>query len=285
MRKDQSSLTAGGVALVRAAESKKPAGERICYDPYAHYFVPAWINLFFGATIPEWISSEVYAFLVARDRYIDDVLQKALENNLEQLVILGAGYDTRAYRFDLQSQVKTFEVDYPATQQDKQAKLSEIFRKVPEHVTFVPIDFNKQSLKECLMESGYDPQRKTLFIWQGVTLYLTADAVDSTLDFVVKHSAVGSMIVFDYVYHAILDGTQKHAEVTHMHRYLQSMGEGITFGIPKGSVKTFLKDRGFNQVEDINAAGLKQIYFTGKNATQKVADAYGIATGVKIASP
>lgn len=283
MRKNQTSLTAQGIAIARAVESEKPAGERICYDPYARKFVPAWMYLAFGFFIKtgyaEMRGPGVNAFLVARDRYIDDVLQNALDANLQQLVILGAGYDSRPYRFDLRGRVKTLEVDHPATQQDKLAKLKVIFGRLPEHVTYVPVDFIAQTLEAGLLGAGYDPNLKTLFIWQGVCMYLTPDAVNTTLDFVVRHSLPGSAIVFDYVYRAVLE-EQAQGEIRGMRRYRFMTGEGLTFGIPEGAVEAFLKDRGFRQVQDVNAEGLKQAYFTGPNAGRRVTGGYGIATGI-----
>ncbi len=283
MRKSQSSLTAAGIAIARAAESERPADERICYDPFAKLFVPAWMYRAFGFFIKtgyaEWRGPGVNGFLVARDRYIDDVLQTFLDEGLQQLVVLGAGYDSRAYRFDLQERVKTFEVDHSATQADKLAKLQAILGKVPGHVTYVPIDFNTQTLQARLLESGYDPRRKTLFIWQGVSMYLTCEAVDSTLAFVVNHSGAGSAIVFDYIYRSVLEGVQKHNEVGGMRRYRFMTGEGLTFGIPEGTIETFLKERGFQHVKDAAVNDLRAAYFTGKNARRTVAGGYGIVIG------
>ena len=283
MRKNQVSLTAAGIAIARAIESEKPAGEWVCYDPYARRFIPAWMYCAFGFFIKsgyaEWRSPGVNGFLVGRDRYIDDVLSDSLNNRIQQLVILGAGFDSRPYRFDLAGRVKTYEVDHPATQKDKLAKLKAIFGKTPAQVTYVPIDFNTQSLDERLPEMGYDPRLKTLFIWQGVTMYLIAEAVDATLNFVVCNSAPNSAIVFDYIYRQGLDGSQKRSEVSSMQRYRFMSGEGMTFGIAEGSVEVFLKERGFTQGKDMNAAGLKQAYFTGVNAVRKVSGGYGIVIG------
>ncbi len=283
MRKSQTSLTAIGIAVARAVESERPADERICYDPFSKLFIPGWMYRAFGFFIKigyaEWRGPGVNGFLVARDRYIDDVLQNFLNEGLQQLVILGAGYDSRAYRFDLQGKVKTFEVDHPATQADKLAKLRAVFGKVPEHVTYVPVDFNTQTLEARLLESGYDPKRKTLFIWQGVSMYLTGNAVDSTLAFVVHHSGAGSAIVFDYIYRAVLEGVQKHSEVGGMRRYRFMTGEGLTFGIPEGAVETFLKERGFQHVKDVGVDDLRAAYFTGKNAGRAIAGGYGIVIG------
>ncbi len=281
MRKNQTSLTAEGIAIARAVESEKPEGERICNDPYARRFVPGWLYFmtafFIKSGYAEWRGPGVMGFLVARDRYIDDVLQESLTTGLRQLVILGAGYDSRAYRFEaLKDHVKVFEVDHPATQADKLARLQAIFGTIPVHVAYIPVDFNVQTLEGRLAESGHDPTLKTLFIWQGVSMYLTAGAVDDTLRFIVRHSAPGSSIVFDYIYHLVLEGIQKHGEVSNMRRYRFMSGEGLTFGIPEGTVGTFLKERGFRRVRDMDAEGLKRAYFTGRNAGRKVVAGYGI---------
>jgi len=281
MRKKQSSLTAAGIALVRAIESEKPAEERICFDPYAHQFIPAWMYHIFGFFIKSGYAERrgpgVNGFLAVRDRYIDDALIRFLEDSLEQLVILGAGYDSRPYRFDLSGFLKTFEVDHPTTQADKLKKIQAIFGKIPEHVSYVAIDFNTHTLQERLLAAGYDPQMKTLFIWQGVSMYLSDEAVDATLDFVVHYSGPGSAIVFDYLYTAALEGTQRQLEVENMRRYRFMTGEGLTFGIPEGEAEALLKARGFRQVIDVGVADLKAAYFHGPNAERAVTTGYGIA--------
>jgi methyltransferase (TIGR00027 family) len=285
MRRNRSSLTAAGIAITRAIESARPAEERICYDPYARRFAPGWLYsltaIFVKTGYTELRGPGVMGFIVARERYIDDVLKAFLEQGLQQLVILGAGYDARAYRFDqLKNQVKVFEVDHPATQADKIARLRRIFGTVPEQVNFVAVDFNTQTLEKRLPDSGYDPSLRTLFIWQGVSMYLQSDAVDNTLRFVARQSAPGSAIVFDYIYRKVLDGIQMHGEIRNMRRYRFMTGEGLTFGIDEGTVEQFLKKRGFSQVRDMDADGLKKAYFTGKNSGRKLTAGYGIAVAI-----
>jgi methyltransferase (TIGR00027 family) len=283
MRKNRPSLTATGIAIARAVESEKPAGERICYDPYARQFVPAWMYRLLGFFIKtgyaELRGPGVNAFLVVRERYIDDVLQDSLTKGLQQLVILGAGYDSRPYRFDLQGRVKVFEVDHPLTQADKLEKVRRIFGEIPEHVTYVPLDFNTQLLSKRLLSSSFDPALFSLFIWQGVTMYLSPAAVDATLSLVVQNSAPGSAVVFDYVYQSVLVGLQKHSEISSMRRYRFLTGEALTFGITQGSVQSFLLERGFRLAKDVSTAELKAAYMTGKMADRKVAGGYGIAIG------
>lgn len=284
MRKNQSSLTALGIAVMRAVESEKPAGERVCYDPYARRFVPGWmyflLRFFIQSGYTEWRGPGVGGWLAARDRYIDDLLCRWLEEGLEQLVILGAGYDSRAYRFHYPPETRIFEVDHPATQAEKVEKVRQFFASLPANIRFVSVDFNNQSLAERLLDCGYDPARKTLFIWQGVTMYLSAQAVDETLRFAARQSAPGSAVVFDYVYRSLLEGTQPNAEIGNMRRYRFMTGEGLSFGIPEGTAADFLRERGFRQALDTGAEGLRQAYFQGKNAWRKIAGGYGIAIGV-----
>ena len=138
------------------------------------------LGFFIKSSYAELRGPGVNGFLMASERFIDDVLQSFLNEGLQQLVILGAGYDSRAYRFDLHGRVKTFEVDHPVTQAEKLEKVHRVFGKIPEHVRYVPVDFNTQTLSERLLSSGYGPGLISPFIWQGVTMYLTPVGVDTT---------------------------------------------------------------------------------------------------------
>ena len=284
MKKSQSSLTAAGIAIVRAIESEKPIEDRVCFDPYAKSFVPAGlyylVKCFAALGYADWKGPGVWEFLVARERYIDDYLTTCLTEGLEQLVILGAGYDARAYRFDaLKHGVKTFEVDHPATQAVKLKKLTAIFGAPPAHVTFVAIDFDRQTLADRLLGCGYDERRRTLFIWQGVTQYLTPAAVDDTLALVAQRSGPGSSIIFDYMDTTLLHGAPRHGEVSNMRRYRRLTGESLVFGIPLGSIRAFLQDRGFTQVTNADATALAKTYYSGSRP-RKVAEGYAIASAV-----
>ncbi len=219
----------------------------------------------------------VLGYLAARTRYIDDYLQTCLnEGGLAQLVILGAGLDSRAYRFEgLMGRVKVFEVDHPTTQQDKVKRVKKILGQLPEHVTYVPIDFIEETLRK-LFDFGYDKQRQTLFIWEGVTPYLAPEAVDDTLKFVWKNSGQGSSIIFDYVYAAALTTAHKRGEIARMQRYSQFTGEGLVFGIEEGKVEAFLSRRGFIHIKNATGADLERAYFTGVNQNRPVAPVYAI---------
>lgn len=284
MKKSQSSLTAAGIAIMPALESEKPAGERVCFDPYARRFAGAGLyyvmKLFTALGYASWRGPGVWEFLAARDRCIDDHLEACLAEGLEQLVILGAGYDARAYRFEaLRAGIKVFEVDHPATQAVKLKKVEAIFGARPSHVTYVPIDFDRESLAGRLFECGYDEGLKTLFIWQGVTFYLTAQAVADTLAFVAGHSRPGSSIIFDYMDPTLLAGAPRHGEVGSMRRYRGLTGEGLGFSIPIAAIRDFLEARGFTQVKNADHVALESAYYNGSRP-RKVADGYAIASAV-----
>ena len=238
MKRNQSSVTAQGIAAIRAIESSKPLEQRICYDPLARQLVSPVFYLLtkLFAGYGRWRAPGTMEYIVARTRCIDDYLQAYLDSGIEQLVILGAGLDSRAYRFkQLIGHVNMFEVDHPATQLEKRRILARIFGEVPEYVSFVPLDFNEETL-EKLYDFGYHKQRRTLYIWEGVTFYLAAEAVDTTLRFVVENSGQASSIIFDYVYSSALTATHKRGEITRMQRYGRITGERLTFGIEQGKV-------------------------------------------------
>jgi methyltransferase (TIGR00027 family) len=157
MKENRSSITASGIAVARAVESEKPEGVRICYDPYAVKFINTlfyqFMRLFIDTGYTEAAGKGVMGFLVARCRFMDDLLSQTYNTGLRQLVTLREGYDSRAYRFSqLEHGMKVFEVDHPATLQVKLKKVRSALGELPAHVTYVGIDFNKDTLEKCLPE-------------------------------------------------------------------------------------------------------------------------------------
>ncbi len=142
------------------------------------------------------------SYILYRCRFFDDYLQKCLASGTTQVVILGAGLDSRAYRGEFPaSGVKAFKVDHPATQREKIKVVKKLFGKLPEHIAYVPVDFTDETLDQ-LLAFGYDPAHKTLFLWEGVTYYLKAKAVDDILTWIALHTAENSAVIFDYKYPA-----------------------------------------------------------------------------------
>ena len=177
--------TAQGVAKQRLIESLAKSNKRVIYDPWADKFVlGAGIIKLMGHKLSVWITKKFapgfHEHLISRTRFIDELIEKSTASEAEQYVILGAGYDLRAYRLDLPPTLKVFEVDQPEVQLRKRAKLP---KNIPnsENVTYVGIDFNNQSLKEQLLNAGFDQNKPTVFTLEGVSQYITKDAIISTL--------------------------------------------------------------------------------------------------------
>lgn len=277
-----SSKMAELIALHRIAESRKPEGERICYDPYAVYFVnPGTLAL--AASNPEKTKemSEYYERLFpglgnsirARVRYFDDFVKNSIDGGLRQLVILGAGYDTRAYRIEgLKGKIRVFEVDHPYTQSVKIEKVKEIFGVLPGHVTYVPVDFETDNFGERLAAQGYDRSLKTLFLLEGLIMYIPPEAVDETLSFIAKNSGKGSTILFDYYPQSVVDGTCELEVGKNILNYTKQQGEPLQFGIREGIVEAFLVERGFSRVQNVTAEEYKKMYFHGINKDREVCD-------------
>lgn len=165
---------------------------------------------------------------VARTVCIDRALQEALRSAIDQVVILGAGYDSRACRIEEMKQVEVFEVDRGETQQLNRERLGRIVNSSLQHVRFVEMDFLRQTLAEALASTGFDPLRKTFFICESVTHYLDAEPVDATLRFV-GSCAAGSAIAFTYVHRGLLDGSGAFTVSTNVVRLLEGAGEPWKF--------------------------------------------------------
>lgn len=192
------SRTAVSVALRRAAHQLHDA-PIVFADPLAVAIL--------GATYAEQLrrtplrqdrpfSIALRAFLVARSRYAEDNLRRAVESAVEQYVLLGAGLDTFAYR-NPYPRLRVFEVDHPATQQWKRELLQRSTIAIPPTLNFTPVDFERQSLSDQLRAAGFNSQAPTFFAWLGVVPYLTLEAFRATIAFVASQPA-GSGITLDY---------------------------------------------------------------------------------------
>ncbi|MDP2948679.1 MAG: SAM-dependent methyltransferase [Chloroflexota bacterium] len=202
-----------------------------------------------------------YYFHIARTKHIDVTRKHCLAEGLDQLVVLGAGYDSRAYRFrELLGKTKVFEVDHPGTQEYKKLRLARMYGTVPQWVTFVAMDFNKERLEIRLPQSGYDPGGKTFFIWEGVCMYISPAAVDMALSFVARHSGAGSSIVFDFLYRSVIEGTCDYYGAREAARYVARVGEPYVFGIEEGDAARFLEESGFELVSELGPEQLQKAY-------------------------
>ena len=190
-----------------------------------------------------------------RTRHIDDVLLDSIKNDITQIVILGAGLDSRAYRFgEALRGVRVLELDLPQTQEYKKKRVREVMGGLPGHVAYVPIDFAKQSLDAVLDAGGYDRKRTTLVLWEGVPMYLPEAAVDATLRAVVRNGASGSRIVFDYFLESALQS--RTSALRDVSKIVAAVGEPFVFGMPGQDASAFVTARGLKVLSDFGSADL-----------------------------
>jgi methyltransferase (TIGR00027 family) len=273
VKPDRASRTAQAIAAVRAAETFRPADERLFEDRFARGFlgprfrllvdlsrIPAFRRLLVALYDRRLPGAMVSA--VCRTRFIDDALGEALADGAQQVLILGAGFDSRAYRISGMEGVSVFEVDHPATQALKRAGLARMLPAPPPHVRFVPIDFTRENLKEALGAAGYRSDLQSFFIWEGVTGYLTAEAVEETLRFVSSSASPGSRIVFSYIHQGVIDGTAQFEGAREVSKYVRRFNEPFTFGLDPEKIAAYLAERGFELVEELGGAEYRARYPT-----------------------
>ncbi len=182
--------TAQGVAKQRYIETIADPAKRVIDDPYSSIFTfGAGLIKLMGHGLNLWLTNKLapgfHEHLIARTRFIDDLVKKSAENGIEQYVILGAGYDMRAHRLNLPASLKIFEVDQPAVQSKKISKLPKELSDL-DNISYVDVDFANQSVSERLIDAGFDQTKSSIFTLEGVTQYIAKDAFNSTLSEISK---------------------------------------------------------------------------------------------------
>ena len=267
--RDSPSRTAEIVCFMRAADAREPEAKRILSDRFAELFLSppskaALATWGVVGSINRWagdLSLGMGAFVLARHRFIDEALVSAvLRGEVQQVVLLGAGYDTRAYRFrsDLEA-VRIFEVDHPATGRRKRRVLAEHTSQLPdpENLTRVEIDFRVDSLPDRLSQAGFDIARPTFFVWEGVSMYLSREQVESTLRTLHELAAPGSALAMDFWF--LLEGQTAYYSVLHRAavRVLSFLGEPVTFSLPPKDAPAMLERLGWKATDLATAKELE----------------------------
>jgi len=196
-----------------------------------------------------------------RTKHVDSALDEAVRTGTQQVIILGAGFDSRGYRFrDQLRNVRFVEVDAGPTQDYKKQRVREMLGELPAHVRYVPMDFTKDDLLTELVKAGYSQTERSLYIWEGVTMYLPEAAVTSTLRFLRDHAAPGSRVIFDYT---LASDSRINDRTSRFARY----GEMWLFGFPGKSAVEFLRRNGLDTVTDLSYAELATMYATRRDGT------------------
>jgi methyltransferase (TIGR00027 family) len=266
VRTGRPSRTACQNALFRALETRRPAGERVADDTYAVGFLtPEFRVVAELARVPALRrSTEAYidrrwpcarGGVVARTRLLDDTISDTAPE-VEQVLILGAGFDSRPYRLQELRDKTVFEVDHPDTQALKRRALARHGATTTPNVHLVPVDFARDDVASRLASSGFETGLQTLVLWEGTTNYLDDDAVGETFAFIAGAVAPGSPVLFTYVHAGMLDGTLAFAGAPTTMRAVQKVGEPMTFGFDPNNVPGYLAERGFGLEWDLAVSEL-----------------------------
>lgn len=258
------SQTAMSAAMYRAAHQlvdRPPVFE----DPLALKIIGIEARNALRSGTERWTSQRSASFraiIAVRSRYTEDCFEEAYGTGTRQYVVLGAGLDTFAYRMKL-GDVKIFEVDHPATQEWKRRILEETGIAVPPNLTFAPVDFENETLRDGFNRTDFDFSKPAFFAWLGVTPYLTHDAIMNTLSFIAHEMKTGSEIVFDYATPPSDDPHLKARQEALIAR-VGSIGEPIKSIFYPAELEKELKSIGFSKAvtEDFNT--LNSRYFEGR---------------------
>ncbi len=263
------STTAESVCALRAVAAKNPDPKLRNPDFLAEKFVSPefWSTSPYRTDPDRARHNPIYFWVNARTHHMDGLLVEALAAGATQVVNLGAGFDSRAYRFrERFPRVRFFELDLPAMISAKRERVVKIFGGLPDRVVLVPTDFTTRPLDVVLREAGYDRAQRTFFIWEGVTMYLPEAANLSTLRFIRSGSASGSSVVYDYVLDATLrpDGGGLYGARSTA-AYLASVGEPLLTGWSQRQAADIATGAGLVVVSDIGPAELTARYLIGSD--------------------
>jgi methyltransferase (TIGR00027 family) len=274
--KGRDSQTALLTALYRAVGRKEFQNQKVGSDYLAEYFLPFHIRFLIKSRRLRSRGKEknkaqmpgVFEYVLARTAFFDDVFTEALNGGIPQIVLLGAGYDTRAYRFsELNKCSRIIELDNAATQNRKKKCLEKFKIDIPEQVIYMPMDFNKESLKDALQSAGYEGSKKTLFSWEGVCMYLDPTSIDSILGLVSHSSHAKSVVAFDYAITVSDDNSHNYYGAEEIISIMKSprSNESFKFTIEEDNIESFLDQRGLKLVKHLDHRQVEESFLTGKN--------------------
>jgi methyltransferase (TIGR00027 family) len=261
MKPGSISMTARGVASRRAAHQLLDDSPKVLDDPIA---VPILGSEFFADPVrhADPRSRAFRAFMVARSRYAEDNLAAAVALGVKQYLVLGAGLDTFAYRNPFPN-IRVFEVDVPAMQQWKREMLRAACIDEPANLTFIPLDFEHQTLISGLTEGGFDTQAPAFFTWLGVIPYLTLPAFRSTLD-VVASLPPGSGITFDYSLSHEELSPRLQAAAKSLAARVAAAGEPFKLFFRSAQMDNELSSAGFQRIEQLDSMDINARYFANR---------------------
>ncbi|MDY6934796.1 MAG: SAM-dependent methyltransferase [Spirochaetota bacterium] len=286
---EKPSVTAMGAAFCRAIHCFEKIDGIPGPDNIAKIFLPLdWLTVFENLDVLQWIKENKLAkgiveYHSARTIFFDQIFTKALNENCPQIVILGAGFDSRAYRFkDNIQETRIYELDIHTTQRYKIECLIKSNVDIPEQVTFVPINFAIESIEDRLSKAGFDNGKKTTFLLEGLIQYLSEGAVNAIFNAIKSISKPGSFVVFNYIIDSerLRDGYGVKEQI----ESINSTGEPYKFKIKEGEINFFLEERGLQLIGHHSAEELAKDFLIKKDGSigGKITAFFGMAQAVVI---
>lgn len=283
--------TALGPMVISAIEQYEPESRRVDDDPMAAQLLPpAFRAAVASCRVPAIRRSMIKASersvpgswgsLLGRKRYADDQVADALQAGIRQVVLLGAGFDSRSVRLVAPRGATAYEVDLPQNSAAKRKRLTAAFGRIPDRVNLLPIDFEHDDLFDVLTGAGFDPGRPAMFVWEAVTQYLTETAVRSTLQSL-SGAARDSRLIFSYVLKDLINGTDLHG-ADQLYRRFVIKNPIWHFGLDPAEVKPLLGPYGFAVIEDVGPAEYTDRYLrpAGRELTVMAIERFVRATKI-----
>ncbi|MBN1303537.1 MAG: class I SAM-dependent methyltransferase [Anaerolineales bacterium] len=267
----RSSQTAAWTCVSRAASSQETNPHLKSDDHIARELLPTWMKPLVSLPAVRTIFHKygapqgIYEYVIARTKYIDAVFLQVLKEGFDQILIFGAGFDTRALRFQENIRNTTiFELDIATTQEAKRNQYHKRKLTVPANLRLIPIDFDRDTLTDKLDQAGFQKGKRDLFILEGLIMYLQAESVDSTFHTIQEYAGPKSRIVFDYIYASVLRQENLYYGEAGSYKRVASAGEPWQFGIEKDNLTGFLSKFDLKLLEQKDSLALEQCYFTNK---------------------
>jgi len=258
MHRGQPSQTARGAAAHRAIHQILEGGA-IFKDPFASRILDEQTAVSLNEMAADESLRPMRLFIAARSRFSEDALAACVARGVRQIVMLGAGLDTFSLRNPFaDAGVRVFEVDYPATQAWKRERLKEAGLPLPASLTFVPIDFERQSLAEGLAGAGFRSDCPAFFQWLGVVVYLSREAILATLDVIASIPA--SAVVFEYTEPFENHSPEGRAHLMAAAERAAARGEPWLSFFNPTELSAILRGKGFTDVEDLRVAEMIKRY-------------------------
>jgi len=239
-------------------------------------------SLFMNKIAPKGI----YEYVIARTKYIDEVFRSAIDKNFDQILIFGAGFDSRGIRLN-NSKTKIFELDAPPTQMAKINQYHNRKIEIPKNLIFIPIDFEKETLAQKLSVSGFKKYKRSLFVLEGLLMYLQGESVHETFKVISEYAGKGSIVVFDYIHSSVLQGDSQSYGQKEIIKMVSDSDEKWNFGLEKDKINEFLDKYGLTLCENNDSEDLENKYFKNEDGdiVGKINETHCIAIAEKNSLP